>query len=100
MELNYKAVGKRIKIARIHADMTQEALAGKIDLSPSHISNIETGTTKVSLATIANIANARSVTVDDLLFANQFLQDCFFGAVLNAVHSGYPFHLVFRFRHL
>ncbi len=67
MELDYKAIGKRIKIARINADMTQEALAGKVDLSPSHMSNIETGTTKVSLTTIVNIANALSVTVDDLL---------------------------------
>lgn len=27
MELDYKAIGKRIKIARIKADLTQEALA-------------------------------------------------------------------------
>lgn len=67
MELNYKAIGKRIKIARIRVDITQEKLAELVDLSPSHMSNIETGTTKVSLTTIVNIANALSVTVDDLL---------------------------------
>lgn len=70
MELDYKAIGKRIKIARINADMTQERLADLADLSPSHMSNIETGTTKVSLTTIVNIANALSVTVDDLLCDN------------------------------
>lgn len=70
MELDYKAIGKRIKIARIHADMTQETLAGSVDLSPSHMSNIETGTTKVSLTTMVKIANALSVTVDDLLCDN------------------------------
>ena len=70
MELDYKAIGKRIKIARINADLTQEALAGRIDLSPSHMSNIETGTTKVSLTTIVNLANALGVTVDDLLCDN------------------------------
>ena len=70
MELDYKAIGKRIKIARINADMTQEALAAKVNLSPSHMSNIETGTTKVSLTTVVNIANALSVTVDDLLCDN------------------------------
>ena len=57
MELDYKAIGKRIKIARIKADMTQEMLAEKIELSPTHLSNIETGTTRVSLATIVSIAN-------------------------------------------
>lgn len=67
MELNYKAIGKRIKIARIKADLTQERLAEILDLSPSHMSNIETGTTRVSLTTIVSIANALSVTVDDLL---------------------------------
>ena len=33
MELDYKAIGKRIKIARIKADLTQEALAEKASLS-------------------------------------------------------------------
>lgn len=67
MELDYKAIGKRIKIARIQVDLTQEKLAEYVNLSPSHMSNIETGTTKVSLTTIVNIANALSVSVDDLL---------------------------------
>ena len=67
MELDYKAIGKRIKFARINADMTQEQLCGLVDLSPSHMSNIETGTTRVSLSTIVKLANALSVTVDDFL---------------------------------
>lgn len=67
MELNYKSIGKRIKIARIRSDITQEKLAELVNLSPSHMSNIETGTTKVSLTTIVTISNALSVTVDDLL---------------------------------
>ena len=67
MELNYKAIGKRIKIARIRADLTQEQLAEAVDLSPTHLSNIETGTTRVSLTSIVNLANALSVTVDDFL---------------------------------
>ena len=70
MELDYKAIGKRIKIARIKADLTQERLAEMIELSPTHMSNIETGTTRVSLTTIVSLANALSVTVDDLLCDN------------------------------
>ena len=68
MELDYKALGKRIKIARIKADMTQDKLSTILDISPSHISNIETGTTRVSLTALVSIANALSVTVDDLLY--------------------------------
>ncbi len=67
MELDYKAIGKRIKIARIKADLTQERLAESVNISPTHLSNIETGTTRVSLTAIVNLANALSVTVDDLL---------------------------------
>ena len=67
MELDYKAIGRRIKIARINAGFTQERLSDLVDLSPSHMSNIETGTTRVSLTALVNLANALSVTVDDLL---------------------------------
>ncbi len=67
MELDYKSIGKRIKIARIRFGITQERLAEKIGLSPTHMSNIETGTTRVSLTTIVCIANALNVAVDSLL---------------------------------
>lgn len=67
MELDYKAIGKRIKIAQIKADLTQERLAEMVEISPTHMSNIETGTTRVSLTAIVSLANALSVTVDDLL---------------------------------
>ncbi len=70
MELDYKAIGKRIKIARIKADCTQEKLAEKIEISPTHLSNIETGTTRVSLTTLVNLSNALCITVDDLLCDN------------------------------
>lgn len=70
MKLDYKAIGKRIKIARIKADLTQEQLAENVSLSVSHMSNIETGTTKVSLTALVSIANALSVSVDELLCDN------------------------------
>lgn len=58
MELDYKAIGKRIKIARIQAELSQEALAEKADLSPTHMSNIENANTKLSLPMLISIANA------------------------------------------
>ena len=67
MVIDYDAIGLRIKIARIKTRITQEVLADKAGLSTAHISNIETGNTKLSLPTIINIANALSVSVDDLL---------------------------------
>lgn len=67
MSIDYESIGRRIKAARISLDMTQERLAEKVNLSPSHLSNIETGTTKVSLSTIVKLANALHVSVDSLL---------------------------------
>ena len=69
-ELDYKAIGKRVKIARIKAEMKQEHVAERSGLSPTHISNIETGTTKPSLAAIVAVANAIGVTGDDFLCDN------------------------------
>lgn len=70
MELDYKAIGKRIKVARIRMEITQEQLADRVSVSPTHLSNIETGSARVSLTTIVKIANALGVTVDDLLCDN------------------------------
>lgn len=67
MELDYKAIGKRIKIARIKADLTQEKLSKMVGVSPTHMSNVETETTRVNLTTIVGIANALGITSDDLL---------------------------------
>ena len=61
MDIDFKAIGKRIRIARIQADLTQEKLAAILDISVPHMSNIERGMTKVSLSRIISIANALSL---------------------------------------
>lgn len=67
MELDFKAIGIRIKIARIRTNMTQESVADKIGVTPQHVSNIETGNSSVSLTTLVAIANLLNVSVDELL---------------------------------
>ena len=67
MELDYKEIGKRVKIARIRADLTQEALAEKAGLSITHMSNIENGHSKLSLPMAVALANVLSVSVDEFL---------------------------------
>ena len=63
MELDFKAIGKRIKIARIKKELTQEAVSEKVGITPQHMSNIETGNSTVSLPTLVAIANE----LDELL---------------------------------
>ena len=62
--LDYKAIGRRVRAARKNAKMTQEQLVEKAGVSASHISNIETGSTKVSLPTLVKIVNALGVSLD------------------------------------
>lgn len=70
LELDYKAIGKRIKIARIRKGLTQESVSDMVGITPPHVSNIETGNTKVSLPTLVAVANSLSVSVDELLADN------------------------------
>lgn len=68
--IDYKAIGKRIRTARLKAGMTQELLAEKAGLSTTHMSNIETGSSKLSLPAIISLADALGVSVDELLCDN------------------------------
>lgn len=67
MELDYHAIGVRIRRFRKEQGITQQTLAELSNQEPSNISHIERGATKLGLPTIVNIANALGVTVDDLL---------------------------------
>ena len=63
-----KAVGRRIKEAREKRHLTQEELAARIDISPTHVSSvIERGTKIPRLDTFVAIANALEVSGDALL---------------------------------
>ena len=67
-ELNYVEIGKRIKIKRKQAKITQEKLSEIIDVSPSFISEIERGTSICSLQTIAKIAKTLDASLDYIIF--------------------------------
>ena len=67
MELDYVAIGMRIRRLRQERGLTQQALAELAGQEPSNISHIERGATKLSLPTLVSISNALSVTADELL---------------------------------
>ena len=66
LDIDYKAIGLRIKAARIRKGFTQGNIAQLTGLSTPHISNIETGNTKLGLPTIIHLANVLDVSVDEL----------------------------------
>lgn len=70
MTIDYRAIGQRIRSLRLQNNLTQETLAEMTNLSNQHISNIETGSTKLSLQTLVKIANVLNSPVDELLCDN------------------------------
>lgn len=66
--LNYAALGKRIREERMRQGISIEALAHRADISYVHMSHIETDDTKVSLPALVSIANALNVTTDFILY--------------------------------
>ena len=70
VEIDYKAVGERIKNCRISKNITQDTLAELIEVNPSHLSNIERAKTKMSTETLASIARSLNTSVDYLLFGD------------------------------
>lgn len=96
MEIDYKVIGQRIKIARIKKGITQEAVADLIDITPAYMSNAETGETKVSLPTLIEIANAFSVSVDVLLCDNVLASQNIFKGEAKEIFEDCDEHCAFR----
>jgi transcriptional regulator with XRE-family HTH domain len=66
-EIDYTALGSRIRTARDKANMTQAQLAEICDLSTSHIGHIERGSRTLSVEVLFKIAVTLCVSFDYLL---------------------------------
>lgn len=72
--LDYAAIGKNIRTIRKARNFSQEQLAEKIWISTTHMSHIETGSTKLSLSVLVDIAEALQVGTDELLSTQPFIE--------------------------
>ena len=70
MTIDYISIGNRIKELRSAKGWTQAKLAEESGVEPSNISHIERAATKLSLPTMVNIANALSVTLDEIAYGS------------------------------
>ncbi len=66
--MNYYKIGQRIRKYRKACQLSQEQLSEAVGISTTHLSHIETGNTKLSLAVLVKISQELSVRTDDLLF--------------------------------
>lgn len=67
MAIDYKDIGQRIKAKRIEKGLTQEQLSEMVDIGPSHMSHIESGSTVPSFEVFISIVNALECSADELL---------------------------------
>jgi len=67
-DIDYIALGKRIRATRKSQGITQEKLGEICSLSTAHIGHIERGTRIPSLETLYRIATELKVSMDYLLF--------------------------------
>ena len=67
-ELDYIAIGDRIRKYRKLSRMTQEQLSESCSLSTGYIGHLERGTRSPSLETLVKISQILRVSLDDLVF--------------------------------
>ncbi len=63
-DLNFKAIGLKVKERRKALGITQEFIANQLDINPSHVSNIECGRANPSLTALIRIADILRCSVD------------------------------------
>ena len=68
--MDYSAIGQRIRQLRRERGLSQETLAECAEISPTHMSHIETASTKLSLPVLAALAQRLSVSTDYLLYGS------------------------------
>lgn len=65
--IDAKKVGKEIKIRRIRKNITQSELAKMLDISQTHLSNVENGRVMLSLEGLCRIKRYLNCTLDELI---------------------------------
>jgi transcriptional regulator with XRE-family HTH domain len=63
-EVAAKAVGRRIREARVEAELTQAELAGRMQVNASYVANIEAGRANLTVGQLAHIAEALGAGLD------------------------------------
>ena len=88
MDGRLKEVGARIKAARKKLGLKQADLAEKLNISPSHMSNIETGDTNYGVDIFMRITETLQVSADELLRTDVPAVDPVYEAEFNEITQG------------
>ena len=73
--MDYKSIGQRIREYRRLRSFTQKKLAEEIGISPTHMSHIETGNTKLSLQVLVDLSRSLEVSADSIIQTKPHLEN-------------------------
>lgn len=85
-ELDYQAMGARVREARERRGFTQEQLSEECSLSASHIGHIERGTRTPSLETVFAISCTLGVSLDELVFGSTQPTEAALSDIVSVIH--------------
>lgn len=66
-EINIQ-IGEQVKRAREQANLTQEQMAERIEVSPQYVSDLERGVVGISIATLKRLYVELNISSDQILF--------------------------------
>lgn len=70
-QVDYKAVGLRIKTLRLKNNIYQTELAKSIGVSQTHMSNIESGRAGLTLENLVKMTNIFNCGIDEIVFGEE-----------------------------
>lgn len=69
--LDFKEIGYRIKTRRIRQGILQTEFGKMLDISQTHMSNIESGKAGVTLENLVKMVNIFDCSIDELVFGEK-----------------------------
>lgn len=69
--LDFKEIGYRIKTRRIKQGILQTEFGKMLDISQTHMSNIESGKAGVTLENLVKMVNIFDCSIDELVFGEK-----------------------------
>ncbi len=71
MLMDRKTLGAAVKAARLENKLTQEQLAERVGIVPSHVKQIEAGSRSPSVEVLYKLARTLNFSVDDIFFPDK-----------------------------
>lgn len=75
MSIEYRVIGRNIRTARKAQNMTQEAVAEAIDMSPQHFGKVERGDRKINLQRLGELSLLLGVPLEALVAGSVVADD-------------------------